>query len=197
MVVLSCIPMMPITAQRTSGLEAVAAEANGSAAATERTAGSAFSPACAGLSNDFLNHYSEVLMLIEMAASDPAMSDDLMEWQPMGYRAYFAASELRRAAAALEAYEALPEAQRAGFEKLVAAMDSLAIMAVFALQPPTDEGSAPVVVDETAPALRSLIAKAGAFLNSGGQDLAPDDKAEEAQTIIDRIIEQAGSRPDS
>ena len=58
-------------------------------------------------------------------------------------------------------------------------------------------GSAPVVVDETAPALRSLIAKAGAFLNSGGQDLAPDDKAEEAQTVIDRIIEQAGSRTDA
>jgi hypothetical protein len=118
-----------------------------------------------------------------------------MDWQPMSYRAYFAASELRRAAAALEAYEALPEARRQGFQKIVAAMDSLAIMAVFALQPPTDEGSAPVIVDETAPALRNLIAKAAAFLNSGGQDL--DGETEEAQAVIDRIIEQGGSRSDA
>jgi hypothetical protein len=74
-------------------------------------------------------------------------------------------------------------------------MDTLATMAVFALQPPSGPDSAPVV-EATAPALRALIAKAAAFLNSAGQDLAPGCNGSEAQAVIDRIIEH-GSRPDA
>ena len=153
--------------------------------------------ACAGLSNDFLNHYSEALMLIEMAGYDPAVRADLSEWWPVGYRAYFASSELRRAPAALAAYDALPEARRHAFEKLMAAMDTLATVAIFALQPPNPAHNTSVIVDATAPALRSLIAKAGAFLNSGGQALASDGEAEETQAVIDRIIEHTGARADA
>jgi hypothetical protein len=161
----------------------------------DRTGG-AFSPVCSGLSNDYLNHYSEVLMLIEMAAGDPVIAADLADWQPVDYRSYFGASDLRRAADALAAYDALPDESRLAFEKLVAAMDALASMAVFALQPPTDPATAPVIVDATAPALRSLIARAGAFLNSGGQMLPPDGEAGEAQLAIDRVLERAAQRAD-
>jgi hypothetical protein len=187
---------MLTAAQRMPELDGVAEEAAASPPLSKTAPQGAFPAACAGLSNDFLNHYSEVLMLIEMAADDPAMSAELLEWRPVSYRAYFAASDVRRASAALEAYEALPEAHRKAFEKLVAAMDTLATMATFALQPPTEPDSAPTVVEATAPALRGLIAKASAFLNSGGQELASDSGAEEAQAVIDRIIENAGSRPD-
>lgn len=154
-------------------------------------------PICAGLSNDFLNHYSEALMLIEMAACDPAIGTELTEWRPISYEAYFASSALRRAPAALAAYEALPEARRQAFEKLVAAMDSLATMATFALQPPCEPENASVIVDATAPALRRLIAKAAAFLNSGGRVLAPDSDAGEAQAVIDGIIDHAGARAEA
>jgi len=153
--------------------------------------------ACAALSNDFLNHYSEALMLIEMAADDPCMSAELADWQPVSYPAYFGASELRRATEALAAYEALPAARRQAFERLIAGMDTLATMAIFALHPPSAPDNARVIVEATAPALRDLIAKAGAFLNSGGQDLAPDAETEEAQAVIDRIIEHAGARIDA
>jgi hypothetical protein len=158
----------------------------------EPDAAGVFSPACDALSNDFLNHYSEVLMLIEMAGDDPSIGAELAEWRPVGYRAYFASSELRRAADALAAYDALPDAPRQAFEKLIAAMDTLATMAVFALQPPTEPGSAHVVIEATAPALRDLIAKAAAFLNSGGREAADSDP-KEAQAVIDGIIEQTAS----
>jgi hypothetical protein len=184
--------MMHTAAQRTPDDVAVdAADARG------HVSDGAVPPACAGLSNDFLNHYSEVLMLIEMAASDPDVGAELMDWRPMSYPAYFAASALRRASEALAAYDALPDDRRQAFERLVAAMDTLATMATFALQPPSEGGSAGVVVDETAPALRALIAKAGVFLNSGGLDLAPEGESEETQAVIDRIIGQAGSRTES
>lgn len=177
--------------------EHAAAEAAGVPCDRADNAGEAFSAACAGLSNDYLNHYSEVLMLIEMAAGDPAIGADLADWQPVDYRTYFGASELRRASAALAAYDALPDERRAAFEKLVAAMDALATIAVFALQPPSAPETAPVVVEATAPALRSLIARAGAFLNSGGQELPPAGEAEEAQLAIDRVLGHAAQRPEA
>jgi hypothetical protein len=67
-------------------------------------------------------------------------------------------------------------------------------MAVFALQPPYEPEAASVVVETTAPTLRCLIAQAGAFLNSGGQDLPQDGEAEEAQTVIDRILGHTAQR---
>jgi hypothetical protein len=42
----------------------------------------------------------------------------------------------------------------------------------------------------TAPALRRLIAQASAFLNSGGRDLPDSSEIEEAQTVIDRLLER-------
>jgi hypothetical protein len=149
---------------------------------------------CAGLSNDYLNHYSEALMLIEMAGDDPDIANELVAWHPVSYRSYFGASELRRASAALAAYDALPADRRAAFERLVASMDGLVTMAIFALQPPCEAADAAPVVDETAPALRDLIAQAAAFLNSGGQELGGEGHAGESQAVIDRIIGQAASR---
>jgi hypothetical protein len=175
-----------------------AAEAAGAPSrAPEHGSDEAFSSASAGLSNDFLNHYSEVLMLIEMAADDPTIGADLSEWSPVSYRSYFDASELRRASAALLAYDALPEDRRVAFEKLVARMDTLATMAIFALQPPYEPETASVIVEATAPTLRGLIAQAGAFLNSGGQELAPGGEAEEAQIVIDRILGHTAQRAEA
>ncbi len=90
----------------------------------------------ASLSTDYLNHYSEILMLIEMASFDEDAVADLSGWQPVDYRAYFERSPLRRAASALAAYEALAPQRRTGFEQTVEALDKLAAAAILALQPP-------------------------------------------------------------
>jgi hypothetical protein len=147
---------------------------------------------CADLSNDYLNHYSEVLMLTEMAADDPAIAADLAAWTPLTYRAYFEVSPLRRAPAALAAYDALPEARRQAFEDLTLAMNTLARVAILALQPPCDRTDAAIIVETTGPALRRLVDRAARFLNSGGRDLSCVGEVDEAQTAIDRLIERAG-----
>lgn len=47
------------------------------------------------LATDYLNHYNEVLMLIEMLGSLPESFDDIMNWKPLGYREYFVQSNYR------------------------------------------------------------------------------------------------------
>ncbi len=147
----------------------------------------------AGLSNDYLNHFSEALMLVELAAVDPDVAGDLAAWRPLSYRAHFEASGLRRAGAAIAAYEALDPARRAAFEELTGAMDRLIRTAIRALQPPCEAEDAAIVASVTAPALRRLVGRAGAFLASNGADLAREDEIEEAQTVIDRLIERVAA----
>jgi len=43
-------------------------------------------PSCTGLSTDYLNRYSEVLMLIEMATEAPDLADALRSWKAIDYR---------------------------------------------------------------------------------------------------------------
>jgi len=148
--------------------------------------------AAEGLSNDYLNHFSEALMLIELAADDPPIGDDLAAWRPLGYREHFAASGLRRAAAAIRAYDALAPERRAAFEDLTGAMDRLIGVAVAALKPPCGAEDAALVAEVTAPALRRLIARAALFLNSGGRDFADEGEVEEAQAAIDPLIDRVG-----
>jgi hypothetical protein len=143
----------------------------------------------ADLSNDYLNHYSEVLMLIELASSEPESVVDLMAWRPLDYCAYFSASPLRRADAALAAYEALPQERRLAFQALTGAMDKLANSAILALQPPCPDKKAALIAEVTLPAFHGLVGRAAAFLNSGGQDLGMGGEVEEAQVVIDRLLD--------
>ena len=68
------------------------------------------------LSTDFLNRYSEALMLIEMAADDDGIVDDLKAWHSITYREHFEVSGLRCAPSALAAYDSVAPARRAGFD---------------------------------------------------------------------------------
>ncbi len=143
-----------------------------------------------GLSNDYLNHFSEALMLVELAAVDPGVAEDLAAWRPASYREHFEASGLRRARAAIAAYEALDADVRGQFEELTGAIDRLVRTAILALQPPCAAEDAAIVVAVTAPALRRLIGRAGAFLASNGSALSAEGEAEEVQAVIDRLIER-------
>lgn len=140
------------------------------------------------LSNDYLNHFSEALMLIELAADAPEVAEDLREWRPLDYRAYFSQSQLRRAPEALAAYDFVEPGPREAFERVVHAMDRLVTTAIRALRPPCEPQDAALVAEVTAPALRSLIAQAAAFLNSGGREVPCAGEAGEAQAAIDRLM---------
>ena len=154
--------------------------------------GEAMSGEATDLSNDYLNHYSEALMLIELASVDPAIGADLASWRALDYRAYFSTSPLRRAPSALAAYDALPRARQAAFEELTDAMDTLTRMAILALRPPCDPPNAAAVAEAAGPPFRHLINRAANFLNSGGQDTARAGEVEAAQEVIDRLIERTG-----
>lgn len=120
------------------------------------------------LSTDFLNRFSEALMLIEMAADDDGILDDLKSWRSMTYREHFEVSSLRCAPSALAAYDSVAPARRAGFEDLCRAMARLIATATALLADRRDCLEATVIVEVASESLRRQIGRATQFINANG-----------------------------
>lgn len=69
-----------------------------------------------GLSTDYLNHFTEAIMALEMAGEMPECLDDLRDWRPKSYIEHFAASRFSNRAAVVRAYEAADPALRAALD---------------------------------------------------------------------------------
>lgn len=75
------------------------------------------------LATDYLNHFNEVIMLIEMLADMPDMLDEVLAWEPKSYRQHFADSGFKDSDLAIEAYNCAPDRIAAQFDALVACLD--------------------------------------------------------------------------
>lgn len=88
----------------------------------DRLAGTNINPVTL-LATDYLNHFNEVIMLIEMVADMPDMIEEVLVWEPKSYSRHFADSGFKDKDLAIEAYEAAPEDLKAQFDALVACLD--------------------------------------------------------------------------
>lgn len=77
------------------------------------------------LATDYLNHFNEVIMMLEMVPFIPEMLDEAEAWQPRSYEEHFRAVQLGESELAIEAYEMAPPAHRQQFDRLVAGLDAL------------------------------------------------------------------------
>src|SRR5579863_2087796 len=58
-----------------------------------------------GLATDYLNHFNEAIMLLEMVPDMPECAEDFLNWQPLSYAEHFTASNFKGKALAIEAYD--------------------------------------------------------------------------------------------
>ena len=58
-----------------------------------------------GLATDYLNHFNEAIMLLEMVPDMPECAEDFLGWQPLSYAEHFTASNFKARDLAIEAYE--------------------------------------------------------------------------------------------
>src|ERR1700728_4728096 len=70
-----------------------------------------------GLATDYLNHFNEAIMLLDLVASMPECLPDLMAWHPMSYQDHFAGSNFKDRDLAVMAYDAADPAARRDLER--------------------------------------------------------------------------------
>ena len=58
-----------------------------------------------GLATDYLNHFNEAIMLLEMIPDMPECAEDFLDWQPLSYREHFTASNFKARDLAIAAYD--------------------------------------------------------------------------------------------
>ncbi|MGF1592049.1 MAG: hypothetical protein ACFCUW_02145 [Kiloniellaceae bacterium] len=82
------------------------------------------------LATDYLNHFNEIIMLLEMVPAMPECFADAAEWRPKSYAAHFRDSCFSDAELAIHAYENAPENFRQAFDATIAQMDRLVLEAL-------------------------------------------------------------------
>jgi len=140
------------------------------------------------LSTDYLNRHSEALMLLEMVPLDREILSDLKAWRPLSYVEHFAASSLRCADAAGEAYRRLGARESEGFESLCAAMNRLVLTVTALLDEMPEEEDPALIVEVASLSLRRLLARATAFINANGQGEAANIDPDAVQAEIDTLM---------
>ncbi len=78
-----------------------------------------------GLATDYLNHFNEAIMLLEMVPDMPECAEDFLAWGPLSYAEHFWASNFKARDLAIEAYEMADPNIRAEFDKLTDSMTSI------------------------------------------------------------------------
>jgi hypothetical protein len=80
------------------------------------------------LASDYLNHFHELVMLLEAVATDSnGFAGDLMDWRPLTYEQHFSASGFRDKTLAIAAYRRAPSKIRARFDEAVAKLHAEAV----------------------------------------------------------------------
>lgn len=138
-----------------------------------------------GLATDYLNHFNEAVMLLDMLAQCPDSLNDFLDWTPMSYREHFTASRLRDREAMIAAYEtAEPEARRQ-LDALTAAMTTMIEATRITLRRSAPPAQAGAIAAHIVAMLKPLIARAGAAIN-GAPQLAGGGKP--PQAAVDRLL---------
>lgn len=120
------------------------------------------------LATDYLNHFNEVVMLIEMIPDMPDCMEDVAEWRPKSYQDHFADSTFSDKDLAIEAYDHAPSALREHFELAIGQADRLVKLSVERLARAIesgDEDQLKAVAARASRDLKHLTEVAGAAIN--------------------------------
>ena len=142
-----------------------------------------------GLASDYLNHFNEAIMLLEMLSSCPGCLDDIRGWRPMSYREHFEASRFKGRALAIAAYDAADPSLRGCLDILAGTMTAVleATRAAMSAEIPPD--AAVALAERAAALLRPLVARAGAVIN--GNDDADGSDPMTPQAVVDGLMKSA------
>ena len=142
------------------------------------------------LASDYLNHFNEAIMLLDLLPSMPECIVELIGWEPMDYEEHFANSHFKDKELAIAAYDAADPIARVRLEELADTMNALLVATCEAFQGRASLEAANVVAAETAARLKPMIARAGAVIN--GYDIATseDMTTGEQQAAIDALLER-------
>ncbi|MGJ4923387.1 hypothetical protein ACQR10_21860 [Bradyrhizobium sp. HKCCYLRH2060] len=144
---------------------------------TQRPAGSAIDPARAatlraaninprtGLATDYLNHFNEAVMLLEMIPDIPECAEDFLAWTPLTYPEHFTHTNFKARDLVIEAYEQADPAIRDKFDHLTKTMTDILLAVGSAMRDAKQDATKAKLAEQAANWVKPLVAQAGGIIN--------------------------------
>ncbi len=82
------------------------------------------------LATDYLNHFNEVVMTLEMLPDMPELMEEARAWQPKAYKDHFRDSTIADKELAVEAYDHVPPKFKEPFEKNIEQVNHLILTSI-------------------------------------------------------------------
>ena len=126
-----------------------------------------------GLATDYLNHFNEAIMLLEMIPDMPECAEDFLSWRPLTYRQHFEASNLKAKELAIQAYEQADLALKAEFDRVIGSMRDILVAVSEGMRSTTQDATRTKLATEAIGWIQPLLAMAGALIHgvSDGTDI--------------------------
>ncbi len=122
-----------------------------------------------GLATDYLNHFNEAIMLLEMIPDMPECAEDFLGWHPLSYREHFMASNFKARELAIEAYEAADAGVRADFDNITSTMTSILTAVGAAMREVRQDRTRATLAVQATGWVKPLVAAAGGIINGGAE----------------------------
>jgi hypothetical protein len=129
------------------------------------------------LATDYLNHFNEVVMLLDMVGDVPEMMADVRAWRPCSYVDHFERSSFHARGLVIAAYRAAPPATRRRFDAVVAEIDALLVATIGAADSARGHDAGAGVASQL-DAVRALIERASAIINGDAADAHPQEQVD-------------------
>jgi hypothetical protein len=142
-----------------------------------------------GLATDYLNHFNEAVMVLEMLPQMPECMEELIVWRPMTYAEHFAASNFKDRELAVAAYELAEPSARLRLDELAETMNTILLATRDAMRSSLATPVANALAEYAAAQLKPLVARAGAVINGKEAGHSQDGVAEPAQVAIDALMD--------
>ena len=137
------------------------------------------------LATDYLNHFNEAVMLIELVPDMPDMLDDAKHWTPKDYKQHFHDSNFAAKELVCAAYDRAPDRYRIPFDLAVRTINRRLLQTIAdieAMLPTGHSERLDALVVERCAKLKHLIAVAGSIVNGGEAHLR---NAAEPEPVVD------------
>ncbi|MEJ2122963.1 MAG: hypothetical protein P8Z76_20170 [Alphaproteobacteria bacterium] len=152
------------------------------------------------LTTDYLNHFNEIIMLLELVPSAPSQfTAELAGWEHESYEEHFTHSGFRDKELAIAGYRNAPEDVRRAFDLSIADLEKEMVMVLQKLQEKIGCGDTEAVnnlCSETIPRLQELLRISAGIVNGGvpsctddSADAAAKSEAKNAQSEVDAIFD--------
>lgn len=146
-----------------------------------------------GLATDYLNHYNEIVMLLDMVPSMPECIEDAAAWQPKSYVEHFRGSGLGIAKGVIGAYETAPQKYRAAFDETVRLLDAFLSPAIIEIGQAVEVSDAQQISDATALTLetaRGFLGRLNGIIHGHAiaEEVELTDDTDAAQALADSMF---------